>query len=184
MSYANTTRTIIDQGKMPMYPYPQDRWAIWYFPDGNWGLQGATKEQAFGDPQDTSTWTGGPATTNGESLDDTPEHDFSFWTSYEFKDGDLNGLKIGFGGEYQSEREYLSGFTVSGDAVTDSDGKRIKLYTGSKLQFNAMIRYDYEWKDNPTFIQLNIDNLTNDEDLYGYVYESGMSWRLQAGITF
>ncbi|MEX0321740.1 MAG: TonB-dependent siderophore receptor [Puniceicoccaceae bacterium] len=183
-SYANTKRTVIDQGKMPRYPYPQDRWAVWYFPDGNWGLQGATVEQAYGDPQDTSTWTGGPATTNGESLDDTPEHDFSFWTSYEFKDGPLNGLKLGLGGDYQSEREYLSGFTVAGDAVTDSDGKRIKLYTSEKFQLNGMIRYDYEWKENPTYIQLNIDNLTDDKGLYGYVYEAGISWRLQAGITF
>jgi outer membrane receptor protein involved in Fe transport len=183
-SYAKTERTIIDQGKMPKYPYPQDRWAQWYFPDGNWGLQGATLEEAYGDPQDTSTWTGGPASTNGESLDDTPKHDFSFWTSYSFLDGALDGLKVGFGGEYQSKREYLSGFTVGGDAVTDSDGERIKLYTDSKLQFNAMLRYDYTWKDMPAYFQLNVENLTNDKDLYGYVYESGISWRLQAGLTF
>ncbi|HSH10129.1 MAG TPA: TonB-dependent receptor, partial [Oceanipulchritudo sp.] len=184
VSYANTQREIINQGKMPKYPYPQDRWAQWYFPDGNWGLQGATKEEAYGDPQDTSTWTGGPASTNGESLDDTPEHDFSFWTSYSFTDGPLTGLKLGLGGQYESEREYLSGFTVGGDAVTDSSGKRIKLYTDTKLQFDAMARYDMEWKDMPVFFQLNIDNLTDDKDLYGYVYESGISWRLQAGITF
>ncbi len=184
MSYANTKRTIIDQGKMPKYPYPQDRWAIWYFPDGNWGLQGVGVNEAYGDPQDTSTWTGGPATTNGESLDDTPEHDFSFWTSYEFKDGPMTGLRFGLGGDYQSEREYLSGFTVSGDAVTGEDGQRIKLYTSDKFQMNAMVRYDYEWKENPTYIQLNIDNITDDKGLYGYVYESGLTWRLQAGITF
>ena len=184
LSYANTERQIIDQGKMPRYPYPQDRWAQWYFPDGNWGLQGATVEEAYDDPSDTSTWTGGPASTNGESLDDTPEHDFSFWTSYSFKDGALAGLKIGFGGQYQSEREYLSGFTVSGDAVTDTSGQRIKLYTDSMLQFDAMLRYDTEFRDMPLYFQLNIDNLTDDKDLYGYVYESGISWRLQAGLTF
>ena len=184
VSYANTKRKIINQGKMPKYPYPQDRWTQWYFPDGNWGLQGATVEQAYDDPQDTSTWTGGPASTNGESLDDTPEHDFAFWTSYSFNDGKLNGLKIGFGADYQSKREYLSGFAVSGDAITDSAGQRIKLYMDSKLQFDAMVRYDYEWRDMPAYIQLNIDNLTNDKGLYGYVYEPGMSWRLQAGLTF
>lgn len=184
MSYAHTERQIIDQGKFPKYPYPQDRWAIWYFPDGNWGLQGVTKEQAYGDPQDTSTWTGGPATTNGESLDDTPEHDFSFWTSYTFLDGAAEGLKLGLGGYYQSEREYLSGFTVSGDAVTGPDGKRIKLYTDTKLQFGGMIRYDYEWNGNPAWVQLNVDNILNDRDLYGYVWEPGRSWRLQAGFTF
>ena len=184
LSYANTKREIIDQGKMPKYPYPQDRWPMWYFPDGNWGLQGATIEQAYEDPSDTSTWTGGPASTNGESLDDTPEHDFSFWASYSIKEGPLNGLKIGLGGEYQSEREYLSGFTVAGDAVTDTSGQRIKLYTDSKLQFDAMLRYDMEYRDMPVYFQLNVDNLTDDDDLYGYVYEAGISWRFQAGITF
>lgn len=184
MSYAHTEREIINQGKMPQYPYPQDRWAIWYFPDGNWGLQGASKEQAYGDPQDTSTWTGGPASTNGESLDDTPEHDFSLWTSYTFADGPVEGLKVGLGSYYQSEREYLSGFTVGGDAITDQSGQRIKLYTPTKLHFGCMFRYDFELKDSPAWVQLNVDNLTNDKDLYGYVYEAGRSFRLQGGITF
>lgn len=184
LNYANTERKVVDAGKFPKYPYPQDRWAIWYFPDGNWGLQGVSKEEAYTDPSDTSTWTGGPATTNGESLDDTPEHDFGFWTSYKFDSGVLEGLKLGFGGTYQSEREYLSGFTVSGDAVTDLNGNRIKLYTDTKLLLNAMARYDFEWKERPVYLQLNVDNLTDDKDLYGYVYESGLSWRLQAGFVF
>jgi outer membrane receptor protein involved in Fe transport len=183
-SYAHTERQVIDQGKMPRYPHTQDRWPLWYFPDGNWGLQGVSLEEAYGDPSDTSTWTGGPATTNGQQMDDTPEHDFSFWGSYAFDDGPLEGLRLGFGGTYQSKREYLSGFTAGGDAIRTEDGQRIKLYTDSKLQFNAMLRYDYEYKDRPAFVQLNIDNLTNDKDLYGYVYEPGIIWRLQAGITF
>ena len=184
LNYAHTKRQVVDAGKFPKYPYPQDRWAIWYFPDGNWGLQGVTKEEAYEDPNDTSTWTGGPSTTNGESLDDTPEHDFSFWTSYKFEEGVLDGLKVGFGGSYQSEREYLSGFTVSGDAVTDADGNRIKLYTDDKLLFNAMLRYDFDYREHPVYVQLNIDNLTDDKKLYGYVYESGLTWRLQCGFVF
>ncbi len=184
LNYAHTKRYIVNAGEFVKYPYPQDRWAIWYFPDGNWGLQGVTKDQAYGDPQDTSTWTGGPKSTNGEALDDTPRHDFSFWTSYSFEKGRMEGLKLGFGGHYQSEREYLSGFAVSGDAITDSNGQRIHLYTDTKLHFNAMARYDFDWKERPAYLQLNIDNLTNDKDLYGYVYEPGMSWRLQAGFVF
>jgi len=108
----------------------------------------------------------------------------SLWASYSFKDGAADGLKFGLGFDYQSKREYLSGFTAGGDAVTGEDGERIKLYTDSKLMINAMIRYDYEWRDNPAYLQLNIDNVTNDKDLYGYVYESGIQWRLQAGLTF
>ncbi len=184
LNYAYTRREIVSPGTFPMYPYPQDRWAIWYFPDGNWGLQGVPLNQAYGDPQDTSTWTGGPATTAGESLDDTPAHDYGFWTAYSFEDGPLAGFKVGFGGDYQTKRAYLTGFTVDGDAVTDSTGQRISLFTESKLLLNCMFRYDTEWKERPVFLQLNIDNLTDDEDLYGYVYESGMSWKLQAGITF
>lgn len=184
VNYANTKRKVVDAGKFPKYTYPQDRWAIWYFPDGNWGLQGVPKDVAYTDPNDTSTWTGGPSTTNGESLDDTPEHAFSFWSSYSFSNGLMEGLKVGLGGIYESEREYLSGFTVSGDAVTDADGNRIKLYTDTKLLFNAMARYDFDYRERPMYLQLNIDNLTNDKDLYGYVYERGLSWRLQCGIVF
>ena len=184
LTYAHTKRKVVDAGKFPKYPYPQDRWAIWYFPDGNWGLQGVSKDVAYEDPNDTSTWTGGPSTTNGESLDDTPADDFSFWTSYKFSDGTLKGLKLGLGGNYQSEREYLSGFTVSGDAVTDADGNRIKLYTDDKMTFNAMARYDFTYGERPAYLQLNVDNLTDNKKLYGYVYEPGLSWSLQCGIVF
>ncbi len=184
MNYANTERKITDQGKFPQYPYPQDRWAIWYFPDGNWGLQGVPLNEAYVDPQDTSTWTGGPASTNGLSLDDTPEHDFGFWSSYSFDEGPLEGLRLAFGGDYQSERAYLTGFTVGGNAVRDADGNRINLFTDEKWLFNCMVAYDTQIKENPISFQLNIDNLTDDKDLYGYVYESGLSWRFQTTFEF
>ncbi|MFP4281337.1 MAG: TonB-dependent siderophore receptor [Opitutales bacterium] len=184
LNYANTSVEVVSPGTFPQYPYPQDRWAIWYFPDGNWGLQGVPLNVAYEDPSDTSTWTGGPASTAGESLDDTPEHHFGFWTAYDFISGPLQGLKVGFGGNYQSERAYLTGFTVDGDAVTDEEGERISLFTDDKLLLNGFLRYDTEWKEMPLTLQLNIDNLTNDKDLYGYVYESGLSWRLQASIVF
>lgn len=184
-NYAHTEREIISAGTFPQYPYPQDRWAIWYFPDGNWGLQGVALNEAYEDPQDTSTWTGGPASTNGESLDDTPEHDIGFWTSYAIQQGPIQGLTLGFGGDYQSKRAYLTGFTVGGNAITDANGNRISLYTDDKLILNAMAKYDFTlFRDNPANIQVNIDNLTNDKDLYGYVYESGLSWRVFFGTTF
>lgn len=184
INYAYTRVEVVSPGTFPQYPYPQDRWAIWYFPDGNWGLQGVPLNLAYGDPQDTSTWTGGPATTAGETLDDTPAHDWGFWTAYQFDEGPLDGLKVGFGGDYQTKRAYLTGFTVDGDAVTNADGERISLFTDDKLLLNCFLRYDMEWNERPVFLQLNIDNLTDDEDLYGYVYESGLSWRLQASIEF
>ncbi len=184
LNYAYTRREIVRQGVFPKYPYPQDRWAIWYFPDGNWGLQGVSLNEAYADPSDTSTWTGGPASTNGESLDDTPMHDLSFWTSYSFEEGRLEGLKLGFGGSFQSKREYLSGFTVGGNAVTDENGNRIKLFTDPREEFNFMARYDFDIGERPAWLQLNVDNLTNDEDLYGYVYAPGRSWRLQFGTNF
>lgn len=184
-NYAHTEREIVSAGTFPLYPYPQDRWAIWYFPDGNWGLQGVPLNEAYGDPQDTSTWTGGPASTNGESLDDSPEHDIGFWTSYSFKNGSARGLTLGFGGDYESKRAYLTGFTVGGNAVTDANGKRITLYTEDKLILNAMARYEFTlFGDNPSNVQVNIDNLTDDEDIYGYVYESGLGWRVFFGTTF
>ncbi len=184
-NYANTKREIISAGQFPRYPYPQDRWAIWYFPDGNWGLQGVPLEEAYVDPQDTSTWTGGPASTNGESLDDTPEHDIGFWTSYGFREGALEGLTLGFGGDYQSKRAYLTGFTVGGNAITDANGNRISLFTDEKLILNAMARYEFTlWDDKPSNIQVNVDNFTNDKSLYGYVYEAGLSWRVFFGTTW
>lgn len=184
-SYAKTNRFLVSEGQFARYPFPQDRWAIWYFPDGNWGLQGAGINQAYEDPTDTSTWTGGPSSKNGLSLDDTPKHDVAFWTSYKFSEGFMEGLKLGFGGDFESKREYLSGFTVGGDAIKDDSGNLIQAFTASKLQFNAMVRYDYKVGDNmDAYVQVNVDNLTNDKKLYGYVYEEGASWRIQLGTTF
>jgi outer membrane receptor for monomeric catechols len=103
----------------------------------------------------------------------------------QFREGLVEGLTLGFGGDYQSKRAYLTGFTVGGNAVTDENGNRISLYTDEKLILNAMAKYEFTlFDDNPSNIQLNVDNITDDKALYGYVYESGLSWRVFFGTTF
>ncbi len=57
-TFSQLERRTVNVGSFPKYPYAQDRWANWYFPDGAWGLSGYSLAQAYADPTDTSTWQG------------------------------------------------------------------------------------------------------------------------------
>src|SRR5690606_37464151 len=83
VSYAHVEREITNPGRFIEYPHPENRWAVWYFPDGNWGLTGYSLEEVYTDPSDTSTWTG-IGWGDGESRDDTPDHAVSGWANYNF----------------------------------------------------------------------------------------------------
>ena len=185
LTYAHTEREVVNAGAFPTYPYPEDRWAVWYFPDGAWGLTGYPLNEAYADPSDTGTWQG-LGYGAGERQDDTPENAVSFWGSYRFTEGRLAGLSFGLGGQWESEREYFSGITDgAGQLVTDENGDRVILSTDPRLNIDAMARYEFSLSDNRNaWVQLNINNLLNDEDLYGYIYAPGISARLQFGLTF
>lgn len=184
LTYANTKRVITNPGKFIRYPHPENRWAIWYFPDSNWGLTGYDLEEVYGDPSDTSTWTG-IGWGAGQSRDDTPKHAVSAWANYRVtSQGRLNGLQIGIGGQWESEREYFSGITVAGQKQTNGKGELTILKHKARLNLDMMVRYPFKLRDRDAYVQVNANNLLDDTDLYGLIYAPGRSLRFEFGYDF
>jgi iron complex outermembrane recepter protein len=182
-TYAHTKRVITNPGRFIRYPHPENRWALWYFPDGNWGLTGYDLDEVYTDPSDTSTWTG-IGWGAGQSRDDTPKHSISLWSNYRVTQGALKGLSFGVGGQWESEREYFSGVTVAGQKQTDSRGNLIILKHKSRLNLDAMVKYEFDYRTWPAYAQLNVYNVLDDRDLYGLIYAPGLSARLELGVRF
>lgn len=183
VSYAHTKRVITNPGKFIKYPYPENRWAVWNFPDSNWGLTGYPRDQVYTDPTDTSTWTG-IGWGAGQSRDDTPKHSVSGWASYHFTGDTAKGLVLGVGGQWDSEREYFSGITVAGQKQTNGAGKLTILKHKARLNLDLMARYPFKVQNRDAFVQLNINNVLGDEDLYGLIYAPGRNVRLELGYKF
>ncbi len=184
LTYANTKRVITNPGKFIRYPNPENRWAIWYFPDSNWGLTGYDLDEVYGDPSDTSTWTG-IGWGAGQSRDDTPKHSVSAWASYQVKNaGRLTGLQFGLGGQWDSEREYFSGITVAGQKQTNGKGELTVLKHKARLNLDMMVRYPFKLRDRDAYVQLNATNILDDDDLYGLIYAPGRNVRFEFGYTF
>jgi iron complex outermembrane receptor protein len=177
----NTVVQLTNKGKWIKYPYPQDRWATWYFPNGGFGLKGQSKTEAYTDPTDTSTRTN----TGVFPGDDTPKSRVTLFGSYKFK-GALEGLVVGGGADRASKRAYFSGVTHGSNQVqTDSNGDLIVLYMPAQTKVNAFVRY--QWKGDSGYdqsLQLNIDNLLNDTKLYGLIYNPPISAKLTYAISF
>jgi outer membrane receptor protein involved in Fe transport len=183
LTYAHTKRVITNPGKFIQYPHPENRWAIWYFPDSNWGLTGYSLEEVYTDPSDTSTWTG-IGWGAGQSRDDTPKHAVSAWANYQFRTGALEGFSFGIGGQWESEREYFSGITVAGQKQTDGNGNIIRLTHDPRLSLDVMARYQFKLRDRDAHVQLNVTNVLDDKDLYGLIYAPGMNARLEFAYKF
>ena len=182
-TYAHVKRVITNPGRFIRYPHPENRWAIWYFPDGNWGLTGYDLDEVYTDPSDTSTWTG-IGWGAGQSRDDTPEHAVTGWAHYRITEGPLKGLSFGIGGQWESEREYFSGVTVAGQKQSNSKGELIILKHKARLNIDAMVKYDFKVGDYDTYAQLNVYNVEGDKDLYGLIYAPGRTVRLEVGMEF
>jgi outer membrane receptor for ferric coprogen and ferric-rhodotorulic acid len=178
-NYAHTEKIITSAGNFAKYPYPQNRWAVWYFPNTDWGLTGKPLSTVYTNPQDTSSWTG-IGYGYGEKQDDTPEHAINVWGHYKFTDGALKGFSAGLGGNWESPREYQSGITRGGgQRVTDSTGKPVVLKTDSRLSVNLLAKYEFDWSGRPSAVQLNVDNLLDDQKRYGLIFAAPRTWRLE-----
>ncbi len=176
----NSSVKLINKGVWIKYPYPQDRWATWYFPNGGFGLKGQTLAEAYTDPSDTSTRTNS-GTFPG---DDTPRNRYTLFANYKFG-GSLKGWVVGAGGDWASRRAYFSGVTHgSGQVQTDTSGKVIVLYMPSQLTVNGFIRKEWKSGGHGQYVQLNIDNLLNDTKLYGLIYNPPITARLTYQIGF
>ncbi len=184
VTYAHTKRVITNPGKFIKYPNPENKWAVWYFPDSNWGLTGYQLAQVYTNAADTSTWTG-IGWGAGQSRDDTPKHSVSAWANYRFTgEGRLKGLQVGFGGQWDSEREYFSGITVAGQKQTNGNGQLTILKHKARLNLDLMARYPFKVRGKDAYVQLNAYNIADDKDLYGLIYAPGRSVRMEFGYSF
>ena len=165
-----------------------DRWATWFYPDGSWGLTGAmAPNEAYADEAnaDTGSWQA-VGLLQGQPQDDTPEYEFSFWTTYGFEEGRLAGLQLGFGTWWQDKREFESGITDgSGQiAIDPATGRPFNKTHKDRYEANVMAKYNMKVNDKPAYVQLNIDNVTNDKSRYGWIHAPGRTWKLSYGLSF
>ena len=107
----------------------------------------------------------------------------SGWGNYSINDGKFAGLSFGLGFQWEDKREYFSGITDgAGQLVKDGDGERVVLYTKDRLNVDAMAKYQFTMGDRNAHVQLNIYNVMDDQDAYGYIYAKPMAYRLQFGM--
>lgn len=173
VSWSHINKVVLNAQTWAKYPYPQDRWAIWYAPYTFAATAGRPLSEVYADPTDTSTFI---AFGTGLALDDTPKDQGTFWINYKFPLATaLKGLSVGVGGYYESERSIYPAF---GQNALDASGKTIFLSTESRTTFNAMIKYEFKWRGRDSSVQLNVDNLEDDQKLYGFIYAAPRRWQL------
>lgn len=172
LSWAHVEKKVLKASGWIKYPYPQDRWAIWYAPI-DWADGGTPASARFGDVNDTSTHK---SFGDGLTLDGTPKNQGSAWVNYNFaKDSSFKGLSIGGGVVYEGPGVIYPTFFSQ---PKDAQGNVIFLSTKSKKMFNAMARYEFKVRGRDASVQLNIDNVTNNTDYYGYIDQAPRRWSL------
>ncbi len=187
ITFSHVEREIVSPGNFVTHPFNEgnvDLWPMWRFPNGNWGLTGFAPEDVYLDPSDSGTWTG-IGYGRGESLDDTPPYAISGWTSYDFIDGSLKGLRLGLGFNWEDKREFASEFTSAGQKKENPTENKIQAFTPERFQLNGMLRYEWLLRDRYNMaVQLNVDNILDDKDQYGLLYAPGRSWRFNLSTSF
>ena len=164
-------------GQYPKYPYPQDRWAVWYYQNG-FGLQGLTLNQFYSNPADTSTNVTNLGTFPG---DDTPKKSVDFFVHYDFNDW-YKGLSGGIGGTWHAKEEFFSGIT-HGSGQSEGGAAYINY---SPPEFLLTLEAKYEWTANAhhQYVQVNVDNALDNQKLYGLIYQSPLQAKISYGIGF
>jgi len=185
----NTTATLPYAGIDD--PAGNAAYGLWSAMGGSWGTFYYTRQEAYTDPNNPSTFKV-PPFDYGLALDDTPKDTVTLWSKYSFRgESRLKGFGIGLGGQWESSRLYDASVSVDGTVSGTIDPKTLsvkadQLYTKSRTTVNLV--FDYETKmfsDRYTVrFALNIDNLLNDRDRYGYIYAPGTSWRFTTSVGF
>jgi hypothetical protein len=174
LSWSHIEKTVLNAQAWARYPYPQDRWAIWYAPISWSATAGRPLSEVYTDPKDTSTFR---AFGTGLAMDDTPKNQGTAWVNYQFpKTCSLKGVTIGVGGTYESARMIYPAY---GQNALDNKGNSITLKTPSRTSVNAMVRYSFLLGTHASSIQLNVDNVANDTKLYGFIYAAPRRWQLE-----
>jgi len=172
-SWSHINKVVINAQAWAKYPYPQDRWAIWYAPISWSATAGRPLNEVYTDPSDTSTFI---AFGNGLAMDDTPKDHGTAWVNYQFpKHTALKNLSLGLGGSYESNRTIYPAY---GQNALDNQGNSITLITPKRYQLNAMVKYGFQLQGHDSSVQLNVDNVLNDRKLYGWIYASPLRWQV------
>ena len=170
----------LDLGQWPQYPFPQDRWAVWYFQNGGFGLTGEPLNVAYSNPQNTATRTNAGVYPG----DDTPKYAADAFLNYKFG-GSLKGWIAGIGGTWHSQEEFFSGVTHGGGQVEqNAAGLPIVAYSPSELLVNFMVKKEWKMNGHAQYVQLNVDNALNNQKLYGLIYQSPLTAKISYGFGF
>lgn len=173
LSWSHINKVVLNAQAWAKYPHPEDRWAIWYAPYTFSARAGRPLSEVYTDPTDTSTFV---AFGTGLPLDDTPKDQGTFWINYQLpQKSALAGFSFGVGGSYESERVVYPAY---GQNALDANGNTIFLSTRSRTSFNAMIKYSFELRGRESSLQLNVENLADDQKLYGFIYAAPRRWQL------
>ncbi|PTY00101.1 TonB-dependent receptor plug domain-containing protein [Opitutus sp. ER46] len=173
LTWSHIEKVVLNAQAWPKYPYPQDRWAIWYAPISWSATAGRPLGEVYTDPQDTSTFIAFGA---GLPMDDTPKNQGTAWISYQFpKLSRWHGWSCGVGGAYESPRVIYPAY---GQNALDNQGNPISLQTRSRTVINAMVKYAFRLRGHESSVQLNVDNVANDRKLYGFIYAAPRRWQL------
>ena len=172
-------------GQWPEYPYPQDRWAVWYFQNGGFGLDGEPLSVAYANPSDTASRTNAGVYPG----DDTPKYQYDFWVNYKFSGQFgrtmLRGLSVGLGGEWHSQEEFFSGVTHGGQNIEqNAAGQTIIAYSPSQFTLNCEVKYAWKSFGHSQYVQVNVNNLLDDKKEYGLIYNTPITAKISYGIGF
>ena len=171
-SFSHVDKVVVHAGQWITYPYPQDRWALWYAP-GYILPAGQGAAQAYTNPADTSTLK---VYGDGLPLDDTPKNQGSVWVHYQLpKTSGLHGLHFGVGAVYQGPGAL---YPIFSRQQYDANGNMITLNTKAKTLYNGMVRYEFKVKGREASVQLNVDNLANNTDYSGFIANPPRKWSL------
>ncbi|ACB74571.1 TonB-dependent siderophore receptor [Opitutus terrae] len=171
-TWSHIEKRVLNAQAWAKYPYPQDRWAIWYAPISWAATAGRPLSEVYTDPTDTSTFI---AFGKGLPMDDTPENQATLWVNYKFTEGTMKGWSFGAGGWWEDERSIYPAY---GQNALDNQGNPIFLSTKARTSVNAMVRYEFLLRGRESSVQLNVDNVLNDRDLYGFIYAAPIRWQL------
>ncbi|HEY3756680.1 MAG TPA: TonB-dependent receptor plug domain-containing protein [Opitutaceae bacterium] len=170
----------LDLGAWPQYPNSVDRWAVWYFQNGGFGLDGEPLNVAYTNWQNTSTRTNAGVYPG----DDSPRYAWSTFMNYKF-DQYIKGLSAGIGGTWHSQEEFFSGVTHGGQNIEqNAAGQPITVWSPSQFLLNGFAKYEWKSWGHGQYVQVNVDNLLNDQKEYGLIYNYPINAKFTYGFAF
>lgn len=162
----------------------------WFASDNNYGTLDSTKvaTEVYDDVEDTSSYNQ-TVPEYGRAADDTPENQVTVWARYNLSHMSeaLSKWTIGGGMIWEDKRPWFTGFTSGGGNIELIEGTRelVELWTDDRWRFDAFVEYKTRINDDYDLrLQLNVNNVLDDRDQYGYVYAPGRSVRFFMGLDF